>query len=334
MMDFAEFLAWSRQAAIDRPDVERFDETRIAKAFAAIRPFPDQPEEHPTVHRCDLSKLWRSTRGLSAEGAKTTLICRGVRHGLSLILRRYARLGRRVLLPNDVYPVYWRLASEAGVTATGAEIFPEFSAKFVFETADAVEADTILLPAPLKLQGRDWTTQEVAEARAWLTVSSKRRLLLDGVYSFGAPLAVPTLDLLANEQTLYLDSLSKGWLNEQVFGIAIVPEADFADHIEDFRKDPPSQLDLFRARALLTAYADFPTRLGQELAVRLTYTIDRLASAGLTVRSPVQGYLIPTEGAAASLLDRHGLLVIPASVFGSSKSEWSIVSALPSAAMP
>ncbi|TWB43644.1 PLP-dependent aminotransferase family protein [Nitrospirillum pindoramense] len=333
-MDFMEFLAWERQAAADRPDVLRLTETRIAEAFTLLRPPVEVPDAFPTVHRCHMAQLWRTVRGLPADGARETLVCRGVRHALGLLLRRYAEQGRQLLLPGDVYPVYGRIAAAAGLPATRRGIFPAFDAAAVFQTAEAIGADIVLLPAPLKLQGRDWTTAEARVGRDWLAGASSRRLLLDGVYSFGGPLAPAVLDLMATGQAIYLDSLSKGWLTAQVFGVAIVPEGDFASHAEDFRQDPPSQADLFRARALMTDHDGLPERLRQGLAERRAAVAGQLAAAGVTAHPPGQGYLIPVEGTAPALLERHGLLTIPLSVFGGDRPGWSIASALPVAVTP
>ncbi len=46
----------------------------------------------------------------------------------------------------------------------------------------------------------------------WLNEVPQRRLILDGVYSFGLPTDVFTQHLLETDQVIYLDSLSKGWL--------------------------------------------------------------------------------------------------------------------------
>ncbi|MDZ5648564.1 aminotransferase class I/II-fold pyridoxal phosphate-dependent enzyme [Nitrospirillum sp. BR 11828] len=333
-MDFMEFLAWERQAVADRPDVLRLTETRIAEAFTLLRPRAEVPDTFPTVHRCHMAQLWRAVRGLPAEGARETLVCRGVRHALGLLLRRYAGQGRRLLLPGDVYPVYGRIAAAAGLPTTSFGLFPDFDAVAVFQAAEAARADIVLLPAPLKLHGRDWTTAEARVARDWLAGASSRRLLLDGVYSFGGPLAPTVLDLMATGQAIYLDSLSKGWLTAQVFGVAIVPESDFTSHAGDFRQDPPSQAELFRARSIMTDHDGLPERLRQMLAERRAAVTGQLAAAGIRAHAPRQGYLIPVEGAAPALLERHGVLAIPLSVFGGGRPGWSIASALPIAVTP
>ncbi len=151
-MDFTEFLAWSKRLSRDRHDLRRLCETRIARAFEAIRPKVELPTGFAPVHRCDLARQWCEVRDLPASLAKTTLICEGVRHGLALILRRLAEARKRVALPEDVYPVYWGIVAESGALAVRVETFPRFDPEAILESATAAGCSVVLLPAPLKLQ--------------------------------------------------------------------------------------------------------------------------------------------------------------------------------------
>ena len=190
----------------------------------------------------------------------------------------------------------------------------------------------VLLPAPLKLHGRAWTAAEADVAARWLAEDGERRLVLDGVYAFGRPLDATMLQLIATDQVFYLDSLSKGWLHELVFGMALVPERDRESLQDVFRALQPSQRQLFLARELMTRFADFPARLANELAQRRAMLAHRLAEAGVTSRPVTRGYLVVIEADAGALLAAHRVLALPASVFGCERQNLSIASALPSAA--
>jgi hypothetical protein len=91
-------------------------------------------------------------------------------------------------LPSDVYPVYWQIAAESGVTAVPFDTFPRFDIESILSGVAAAGVAVALLPAPLKLQGRRWTAEEAATACRWLAERPDRRLILDGVYSFGCEL--------------------------------------------------------------------------------------------------------------------------------------------------
>jgi hypothetical protein len=333
-MNFKEFIAWSGGVLQKMPSVRRYCETRIARAFRFIQPSVDVPTDFATVHRCDLARAWCDVRGLPSERARTALICQGVRHGLGLILRRLAQLEQRVALPSDVYPVYWRLASEAGVDAIGFGTFPTFDLPAIFDVCAQFQASNLVLPAPLKLHGREWTEAEIGQATAWLRDDADRRLILDGIYSFGMPLGGLARRLIEDQQVVYLDSLSKGWLHELVMGVAMVPERDVAIHAEAFRELRLPQEQLFRARALLDRFPDFPIHLTNEIDKHRGAMVDALRRMGSHILPADRGYLVGIESAAPDLLHEQGLLTIPATVFGSRLREWTIASALPDGSGP
>jgi DNA-binding transcriptional MocR family regulator len=304
-------------------------ETRIAQALAALRPDVAVPEAFPAVHRCHLTPVWCALRGLPPEAARAAFACDGVRHGLDLLLRAFARAGRRIAIPRDVYPVYWRTAAATGVATSELDTLPEFDLPTLLARATSDGASVVLLPAPLKLHGRAWTPAEAEVAARWLAEDDERRLVLDGVYAFGQLLDAPILRLIATDQVFHLDSLSKGWLHELVFGVALVPERDRESLQGIFRALRPSQLQLFAARELMTRFRDFPARLANELAQRRATLAHRLAGTGVASRPAAHGYLVAIEADAAALLAAHRVLALPASVFGSARQDLSIASALP-----
>jgi hypothetical protein len=240
----------------------------------------------------------------------------------------------RVAIPRDVYPVYLQAAVEAGVSSSTFETFPDFDLVRILAVCAREHADHVLLPYPLKLHGRSWTEAETQLAQSWLAENSARRLILDGVYSFGQPLELAIQQLLTADQVLYLDSLSKGWLHARVFGTAIVPGRDLERYVESFRSNGPAQSKLHTARRLLSYFGDLPSGLRQELARLRTDLHMRLTQAGLRVRDAPRGYLLAVEGDAHELLEGHGLLTIPVSAFGGTSQSVCIASALPPVSDP
>jgi hypothetical protein len=328
-MDFQEFLGWSARAIASAPHVIRLSETRIARALASRRYVPADPDEVPTVHRCDLVRLWCNVRGISVDAGQTALACEGVRHALQIVFRLLAARGTTVAIPSDVYPVYWKIASQARVQTFAFSTFPHFDIDRVLSGADEAGADVVLLPQPLKLHGRAWTEDEAVIAEQWLHSGPKRRLVLDGVYGLGLPLPSVTKRLIATDQVLFLDSLSKGWLHEQIFGVAIVPERDFASYAMQFRSLVASKSNLYLAHELLTRSPQAPRALVEELNRRRNRLLQHGLPGHIRTLSAESGYLIAVEASADELLTRHSLLTIPATVFGSHLRNWSIASALP-----
>jgi aspartate/methionine/tyrosine aminotransferase len=327
-MDFQQFLAWSGASLRNYPEAVCYSETRIERAFHAIRPRVPTEESGPLVHRCDLARLWCDLRDIPAESTRTTLICDGVRHALSLVLEVLARLGSRVAIPTDVYPVYWQIASRAAVETVSVDTFPIFDLRAILGAAESAKASAVLLPSPLKLHGRPWSEDEVAVGEEWLRCEPSRRLVLDGVYSFGLPVGAPTKRLLSTGQVLYLDSLSKGWLHEQILGVAIVPESDLGVYQDHFRDLKATQSKLATARKLMSTFAEFPNQLTMQIAKRRKALSAVAEATGLSSLPTDHGYLIAIEADAESLLREHSILAIPATAFGSSARGWSIASAL------
>ena len=200
-------------------------------------------------------RAWTSV-GKSAD--HTRLPGRAARTGV--IFAKLAQTEQRVALPLDVYPVYWRIASEAGVDTIGVETFPNFDLPAILDVCARSGTSYLMLPIPLKLHGRKWTEREVAQAVAWLGEDSGRRLILDGVYSLGLTIDALTSRLIETDQVIFLNSLSKGWLHELTMGVATVPDRDFSAYANSFQRLRLPQEQFFRARALLSRFRDFPNR--------------------------------------------------------------------------
>lgn len=315
MSAFEDFIAHQERVRREDPSVVQLGETRIARALAALRPVIAVPAELPKLHRCHLATAWCARRGMPAEWSARALVCEGVRHALALIFGELARRGETVAVPSDVYPVYGQLAERARLATQPIVTFPAL----LFQTT----ARYLLLPCPLKLHGRAWSDGELAAATAWLAADRSRRLILDGVYSFDAMLAPAVRALIETDQVLHLDSLSKSWLHEKVFGTAVVPAQDFAAWAPIFRAAAPAQASLFVARALL----EHAVPVAAELEARRTRTLATLAERGITTAAVTRGYFIPIELAADVALARHRVLVIPFAVFGGTGA-WSFASAL------
>lgn len=328
LMDFSQFLAWSEGARRSTPEADRYCETRIAHALRHLKPDLGSPAASSRAHRCDLVRLWCQRRGLQVH-ARRMLASEGVRHSLQVIFRLLVQSGAAVAIPIDVYPVYWQIASRARLSVVGFTTFPKFELSRILDAAQEAGAHHVLLPYPLKLHGRAWTNEEVATAKAWLCAGKQRRLILDSVYSFGAQLDSITKRLIESDQVVFLDSLSKAWLHEQVFGVAVIPEQDVEFYSAAFRDLAPAPAKLIVAHELLERFPDIPQQIAQELDTRRAALLGRASWAKHQLLPVERGYLVAIECSAEILLTQHSLIAIPAAAFGSRRSDWSVASALP-----
>jgi hypothetical protein len=328
LMNFRQFIAWSEAARHLTPDAERYCETRNSRAFPHLVVVPDASCEAHRIHRCDLVPLWCKAMGIPAL-ARMTLATEGVRHSLQTIFAILAKVGAMVAIPTDVYPVYWQLASAANLRVVGFETFPIFDLRRILSDAEEAGAHHLLLPQPLKLHGRSWTDKEVATAEDWLGAGIQRRIILDGVYAFGAPLCSATKRLVETGQVVFLDSLSKGWLHERTFGAAVIPEQDASIYMAPFRNLPSTPSKLLVAQQLIERFSDTPCRVRKEIDALRSEVLRRASRVSHLMKSVAHGYLLPIECSSEELLTEHSMITIPASVFGSRFSCWSIASALP-----
>lgn len=324
-MNFTEFQRLREQILRERKEVRDCAETNLYRALARLIP-PAVPPAESTVHRCHLAEAWAKQFGFPPETARWALVSSGVRHSLALLFQHYAAANAQLWLPQDNYPVYGELARAAGLKPKAFQTLPEPQ----WPNAPVTPATEILLVTnPLKPLGRWLNTEDVKMLTAWLSASSQRRLLLDAVYTFETRFHVTTLKLLSTGQTLLLHSLTKGWLSPRLFGVALVPEHDLAALTLMFREAPPSQANLSRTRELLAAHADMPSAVAHELdAARLRLFAEMPASLRPAACIDTSGYFTTVVGCWSDLLETTGLLGLPASVFGSTREDITILSSL------
>lgn len=328
-MNFAEFREMRESLRRERPDLLDMAETDHVRALGPWLPRLPVLEDVPRAHRCHLAEEWLSLFGLPSHMKSRLFISRGVRHSLSLLLPTLARCGYRLLLPEDVYPVYEELAARAGISRLSFPTLPipQFPSGYSIQASGQPEA--LLLPNPLKPLGRFLASEEVACLRAWLKHDQRRRLIIDAVYTFDTRMHPTTMELFDSGQAIVLHSLSKGWASPLVLGAALVPEPDADALGPSFRDDAPAQSDLLKARVLLHEHSRLPDLLRQVLERKESAAREKMAARGVALEfQGCPGYLTTVASPWEELRQRHGILAIPASVFGSSRGDLSILSTL------
>jgi histidinol-phosphate/aromatic aminotransferase/cobyric acid decarboxylase-like protein len=323
-MNFRDFVSHRANLLAENPSLIDLAETDICKAFAGIIPRPlEQPGRQ--VHRCDLAKSWVRLHGLPQTLSRQALISCGVRHSLSLLFSALAKEELALRIPSDVYPAYGELARVAGVKYA---TFPTIPKLLLPE-----DGDWLLLPNPLKPLGRWLDANEVASLVVWLSVHRRRRLVLDAVYNFELSLHPTTQALFAEGQAVVLHSLSKAWLHPKLLGIALVPESDVDALTPIFRDNSPPFDHLSKAGALFDDHQALPGTVSALIAQRTACFFARIPSKiaplcvyPLTAQAP--GYFVLVNADPAQLLERHRLLTLPLTVFGSRFTDYSVVSTL------
>jgi histidinol-phosphate/aromatic aminotransferase/cobyric acid decarboxylase-like protein len=324
-MNFAEFQQSRGKILRERESVLDCAETNLYRALARLVP-PTSPPPTATIHRCHLAAEWAECFGITNETARRVLVSCGVRDSLAILFQHYAGANCRLWIPGDNYPVYSDLARAAGLATSE---FPTLN-EIIWPDANPASAGEVLLVTnPLKPAGRWLNSRDVQQLEAWLAQDARRRLLLDAVYAFGTEFHPTTLRLLETRQAILLHSVTKGWLLPRLFGVALVPEADFITLAPVFRAKPPSQQNLSRARELLTQHRATPAAVATALAcARKQFVAAMPQTIQLPTGGDAPGYFFPVGVPWQTLLDRHGVLGLPASVFGSQREDIAILSSL------
>ncbi len=324
-MNFAAFQKFRDDLLKEQQGILDCAETNLYRTLARLNPPPAAPSPG-TVHRCHLASEWVARFGFPPETSRRALISCGVRDSLARLFRHFAGESAALWIPSDNYPVYGELARAAGLTFREFVTLPSP----VWPDAPPVSGpELLLLTNPLKPCGRYLTQEEIGALKRWLAASASRRLLVDAVYTFDTVFHSSTLALLETGQTLLLHSLTKGCLHPRLFGVTLVPEADAAPLTPAFRPDPPPQENLARARALMGEHAAMPVAVARELEagmLRLREKVLVPLPAAHSGNAP--GYFLTIDRNWRDLLESHRILGLPATVFGSSREDLTILSSL------
>lgn len=327
-LNFAEFQQARGQLQEDYGEfLCDYGETNLWRALAPLVP-QLVTEANERVHRCHLAQQWLAHWRLPEDWAPRALVSTGVRHSLSLIFQQLAANGIPLILPSDVYPVYGELARAAHLPF---QTFTTLNGSASFSLPETT--GWVVLPFPLKPAGRVFSEAERIVVHHWLAADARRRVVIDAVYTFDPFLDPAILELFATQQAIVLHSLSKSWLQPKIFGIALIPTADQDLLSPTFRENPPTQLQLTQARAVMAGNAALPFWIHSELARRRQQLLRLLPAVTrsllrLPVGSSHAGYLMSCECSASQLWAEHGILAIPATVFGSTRMDCSILSTL------
>jgi hypothetical protein len=289
----------------------RLDCMNPVKALAGMR--PSFATSTAPVSARDLEGAWRRRWRLTAADG-TIRLATGVRPLLAGLFASFAREGRRLVAPEDVYPVYLELAGQAGVTLT---TFPTVPQPSLPEVGGVRGPEALLLPEPLVPLGRGLNDAEAMHIQSWLDEDRARLVILDCVYTFGERFTSAAEALLAGGQTVVLHSLSKGFLSPDVAGFAIGPAAVLGELTHDIG-------DEARATAVqvLEDASDLPQRLAAEFSRRWSALNHTTA-----LHVAATGYFSVVPVPFDELLAR-GQLAVPGSVFGSRSRDWSAVTCL------
>ncbi|MCS4088569.1 hypothetical protein [Rhizobium sp. BK176] len=330
-MNFEEYKDWREGvlAANDIPSENRFDCLNPFKAMDFTKRWGDPLYPLP-VNLDRATDMWvnfhfdrTSQRGLHLEPT------RGVRAALGGLFERMQKLGMELWLPEDVYPFY---KQEAAARA------PQLAIRF-FKTipeVDLAEIDTasqkaaLLITDPLSPSGRFLTGKERAKLAEWTKAGTDRWALFDSVYLYDWRIPEHFVDDMHQARFVHLFSMSKSYLLRGVFGYAIGKDEEVA-----WWKDLGLEPTIETCTSVLEAFTVdpfMPTEQRKIFNSEWARREHKLAKYGGNVGDGGSGYFRRVHVNFEKALKEDGLLLVPASVFGSSNMDWSIATCLYEAA--
>lgn len=333
-MDFRTFMKQRAELLQQYPDALDLTETNVVTALGGVRPQPSEAALSRQAYRCHLAEFWLDALNLPRSLKPQALVSQGVRHSLEHLFALFARQGTRAILPSDVYPVYLDIANAQRLSYCA---YP--AARSIVEALPALQGDVLLVTNPAKPWGRWLEEAEVVAIQSWLAQNPARRVVVDAVYTWNERFDSTTLALFATGQAYVLHSLSKGWLYPLAMGIALVPAQDVDLCTRVFRGLSLAQDSLRIAQSMLTEHPGFPSALSliladveavlfQELAARGVTQIRRTQPEGVGHAWGRQRYHFIIEEDWQVLLKEHGVLALPASVFGEAAGNLSVATSL------
>jgi len=303
----------------------RLDCMNPVRALSAWSEFTYSPEGWAEASVEETLNAWSSaTRVWLAP--ERTIVGRGIRDLLSAVFSVGMGPFEELWLPKDVYPVYWQLAKNSGAATKGFITLPHPDWGFLDQT---VERATLLLPEPISPLGRPLAHDEVELLVRWLRGSKERLLILDAVYTFNFEMSRLFIDQLLeefSEQCTVIWSCSKSWLSPGLFGVAVVPEF-VAPLVRSAVVQPPGK-DLGKIRSLLEAHPNLGL-LQRDLFAKEWFRLSpQIRQADPLWQPPSTSYFSTVAVPFARLVEDWSILGVPASVFGSTRRDLSVVSCL------
>jgi aspartate/methionine/tyrosine aminotransferase len=295
------------------PRVRRFDCMNPVKALA---PLFGQAEYGANADPVD---AWTRATSIPLDRERR-IVGRGVRDLLGAIFAAMGTDWDEVWLPDDVYPVYWQLASAAGKLASGYSTLPLLES-FFDKTSKRAAA---VLPIPLSPLGRLPNTGERDAIIGWLEASSERLLIVDAVYTYEFAASnsfIHTLMSEFSEQCVILWSCAKSWLAPGALGIGLLPTR-ILRQVQTVTESAPSGSQSLRIDASL------PLRQQGAFQREWARIACDLQRADPAWQPPETGYFSILKIPFARMLDEHNILSVPASVFGSKRDDLSVVTCL------
>ena len=288
----------------------------LKRKFSAAAAQPRTPEE--------VLELWSYVMEVP-HLLETAHVSKGVRDSIHGIYTSLENTDKELWLPEDVYRFYWDAADEHRLSPKAFSTLPQPN---IQELDKASDNSIVLFTNPLRPLGRVFNQEEVNGLKNWLAQSDKRQLILDTVYSYQRGFEQTTHELMETGQCFLVHSLSKAWLERGNYGVLIPPAKDDV-HInwKDMLSTPPNE-SCTSAYIALMEEPDLPYIQQKRFSHTWEKLTPRIQEFAPDFTPPASGYFAAVQANAEDVLKQHNTHIIPASTFGSTQEDMSVISCL------
>lgn len=249
----------------------------------------------------DIEKIAKPDVVLIGHVGEYVLYGSGVRDIIETLFRHYANNDYILVIPSDIYPVYFQLAQPNPVLT-----YNSYRRK-VFHLPDEERA-LALITNPIVPEGKYLASSTLNKIDEWLNQSPQRWLIIDQVYDYqhqgrNHRFNSDRVINVGSQSKLALKPNTQGWaISSAVFPGSVKTKHDIT----------------------IDCYANF---LSQHFSMAWRGLESLLRTVDNNWRAPQTGYLSIINGSHQKLLG-HGAVALPASVYGIPGDDASVLSCL------
>ena len=310
-MNFKEYKLWQKEFLEKKPNVFRADCMNPFKSMDYLLKnieFSDKKRE-----KKELYELWSKVNSIEIS-TENLAFSKGVRDSLGILFEIFKE--KNIYMPQDIYPRYFELASKNKVHTFTT--YPMMDWAYI----GGIKGSVVLLTIPFTPVGRRLSDEDIGQIEE--LISNGNYVVIDSVYDYDLKKSFSSLGkLLKSERLFWLHSLSKTYLSPEVLGINYVPSGYKQYFESSWKAKKKDGADFSRPYDILAQKQNFAEVQAGEFRKGWSNLYE---NTGLEVSAEI-AYFSVIEEPFEELLKRN-ILGVPASVFGSKKSDVTIVTSL------
>ena len=311
-MNFREYKVWQKEYLEKNPKVFRADCLNPFKSMDYLLKEIEFSSKKRDKH--ELYALWSEVN--SIEISKENLaFSKGIRDSLGILFEMFKE--KNIYIPHDIYPRYFDLAKNNKLKS-----FTTYP-KMDWELLENLEDSVVLLTIPFTPLGRLMDEDDIVKIEN--LISKNNHVIIDSVYDYDLKNNFKKLEvLLKTERIFWLHSLSKTYLSPEVLGINYVPKAYKVYFTHSKNNGLNEECNFRRPYDILTQKSNFSALQSGEFQKGFDFLAE---NTGLDVYESEIAYFAVVNKPFEELL-KYNILGVPASVFGSEREDFTVVTGL------